>query len=175
VNEARLQVEVIPIHIPVLTHFSVRSYGMFPGKDGEGIDASLHPGLTLVLGTNGLGKSTLVFLLYRLLTGPHDIPGLSSAGELGTSRLEPVQLTGYARRTFARRVSDAALTASASLSFTVGTSAVSMERRLSDLGLLRLAVDGQEVDRDEISSYQPHITELCGLGSFGDFVLCLPT
>lgn len=42
----------------------------------QGASVTEAPGLTLVLGANGLGKTTLVTMLFRLLTGPSDITAL---------------------------------------------------------------------------------------------------
>ena len=66
------------INLPILHSFDVSEYGLFPGggSDAPGLHIGFSPGLTLVLGANGLGKTTLVMMLYRMLTGPYDIPVL---------------------------------------------------------------------------------------------------
>ncbi len=59
------------INLPVFDRLDVTNYGLFPGKQDEpGLHVPFIPGLTLVLGANGLGKTTLVTMLYRMLTGP---------------------------------------------------------------------------------------------------------
>ncbi len=65
------------VRFPVLTGLHVEGYGLYPGKSGRnGLKTALPSGLTVVLGANGLGKTTLVWIMYRLLSGPYDIPGL---------------------------------------------------------------------------------------------------
>lgn len=95
--------------------------GYFRGrKDLSGLHVEFKPGLTLILGANGLGKTTFVSILYRLLTGPVDIPGRSNRTELGNISLEPKNLSSSARAVFAQRVSDGARNASATLIVEVG-------------------------------------------------------
>jgi uncharacterized protein YhaN len=69
------------INFPVLERLDISQYGLFPGPEGgqaEGLHVDFQPGITLIIGANGLGKSTLVTIIFRLLTGPFDIPGLAS-------------------------------------------------------------------------------------------------
>ena len=77
------------VRFPVLTGLHVEGYGLFPGNRGKGLKAVFPSGLTVVLGANGLGKTTLVWIMYRLLSGPYDIPGLDDGGDLGGRSLEP--------------------------------------------------------------------------------------
>ena len=64
------------INLPVLDQLDIDDYGLFPGTRIETRPA--HPiysrALKLILGANGLGKTTLVTILFRMLTGPSDIP-----------------------------------------------------------------------------------------------------
>jgi|SRR5829696_5854695 len=82
------------LNFPILEQLDIWDYGLFPGAPGKepGLHVNFPAGLTLVLGTNGLGKTTLVTILFRILTGPVDIPGLSGGGDLGNLRLEPKTL-----------------------------------------------------------------------------------
>ena len=108
---------------PIFLRLRVSGYGKpFPGlKEQPGLDIAFKPGMTLVLGTKwGLGKTTLIHILYRLLTGPFDIPGLAGRGDLGNVRLNPTQLPHTQRRLFAQRVTDGARNARAVLDFTMG-------------------------------------------------------
>ena len=161
------------VNVPVLRSLAVSGYGLFPGTADDGLDVTFQPGLTLILGANGLGKSTLVQLLFRLLTGPYDISALTGQGDLGTARLESTPLAPYLRTTFARRVADGAAGATASLSFLLGPVHISIRRRLSDLTLQEFLVDGQPVDGNDVETYQPTVARLAGLASFSDFILCL--
>lgn len=130
-----------------------------------------HPGLTLVVGANGLGKTTLVTLLFRLISGPYDIRHFSGGNALGSRRLEASAISAHERKLFGARVSDRAADASARLDLTLGSTSVTVERRLADLSLHTAQV-GDTVCTDE-STFQSLTTRAAGLGSFGDFLLVL--
>jgi len=162
------------VRFPVFESLRVDGYGLFPGasQDGDGLHTTFYPGLTLVLGANGLGKTTLVSILYRLLTGPYDIPGLDTAGDLGRRKLEAKPLR-EARHLFSKRVSDDAKNAVAHLAFRLGDNVISVTRNLNNLTLVTFEVDGQRRSTQEKESYQCSIAQMAGVWSFGDWILLL--
>ena len=162
------------INLPILHSLEVVGYGLYPGSDPSAphLHIDFAPGLTLVLGTNGLGKTTLVTMLYRLLTGPADVPALSQRAELGNANLEPRPLAPAHRRTFANRVSDNARNAFARVVFEVGGEEVSVERDLSDLTLRSCRVGDSEAFQQELD-YRERITELANVSTFGDWIVLL--
>ena len=110
------------VNFPIFDRLNIQGYGLFPGvnENEQGIQIEFRPGLTLILGANGLGKTTLITIIYRLLTGPYDIPGLSSGTDLGNIRLNVKPLSPFNRKLFAQRVADGARNASAGLVFQLG-------------------------------------------------------
>lgn len=162
------------LNLPILNSLSVQNYGLFPGhgQSSEGLHVDFGNGLTLVLGTNGLGKTTLVTILYRLLTGPSDIPGLADNSELGNLRLVPKLLPTSQRRALAERVADGARDANAVLRFRLGNHDVLVSRHLHDLKLLSFEVDNQSQELSE-TRYQSQIAGFAGVFSFGDWILAL--
>jgi hypothetical protein len=160
------------ISFPVFESLGVSGFDLYPGENDEGIAVEFKPGLTLVLGANGLGKTTLVTLLYRLCAGPYDIPGLSSGGELGNRSVDARQIARSDRRLFAARVVDDAASATASLSMMLGPTNIAVTRSLRMLDLEALSIDGQAVDASE-PAYQDAILKHAGLASFGDWILLL--
>jgi hypothetical protein len=146
---------------------------MYPGTDRTpGLDIAFAPGLTLVLGANGLGKTTLVNLLYRMCTGPTDIPSLASGGELGGRSLAFSRLGRSQQRLFAERVVDHAADATATLAMQIGESTISVTRSLQTLELLALERDGQACSTGE-SEFQKIIVHAAGLSTFADWILLL--
>jgi hypothetical protein len=159
--------------LPIFEQFFVRDYGLYPGTASKpGLAVSFKPGLTLVLGANGLGKTTLVTMLYRMCTGPFDIPGLAGSGELGTRRLQARRLSRTDRRVFSARVVDGAESAEATLQMSLGESRITLARDLASLEITSLLVDGDEMAAND-DSYQSAILEKAGLSSFGDWILLL--
>ena len=162
------------ISLPILQSLDVADYGLYPGGDPAtlGLQIRFHPGLTLVIGTNGLGKTTLVTMLYRLLTGPYDIPALARNSDLGTASLEVTRLNPRERGTFAQRVADGAARASARLVFDVGGEEVSVERDLRNLALRSFSVGKSAPSQDELQ-YQQAMANLANVSAFGDWILLL--
>ncbi len=162
------------INFPIFKKLEITNFGLYPGKDGNsGLSVDFRPGLTLVLGANGLGKTTFVTILYRLLTGPYDIPALTARTNLGTAKLKPTALSSTAKRVFARRVTDGAKNAYANLTLCIGETEVNIQRHLRDLSLTNFLVNSESMKLDETENFQHHITNLSGLWSFGDWILLL--
>jgi regulator of replication initiation timing/energy-coupling factor transporter ATP-binding protein EcfA2 len=162
------------VNFPVLNRLDISGYGLFPGSEatGAGLHVDFKPGLTLVIGANGLGKSTLVSIIYRVLSGPFDIPGVIGQVNLGNAALDATELDRAERASFAQRVSDGARNASARLTFKIGNDTVVVERRLSNLSLTAFEINGAGLDLTE-QVFQAEIARIVGLWSFGDWILFL--
>lgn len=158
---------------PVFQCLEVQNYGLYPGSAGglDGLRIQFRPGLTLVVGANGLGKTTLITLLFRMLVGPFDIPQLGVGDELGFRRLAATKISQPQQSMFAARVADRARTATARLKYELGENVLVVERQLDNLALISATVDGAPCDHEE--ALQELIAEHAGLGSFGDFILML--
>lgn len=157
---------------PIFQCLSTNGYGLYPGaKQKPDLKIEFRQGLTLVLGANGLGKTTLVTMLYRMCTGPVDLPRLSS-GELGNIKLQTRKLNTRERRLFADRVNDNAEEASATLTLTLGDTELSLTRALANLELTELRCNGKETPVFE-DKYQELIKEHAGVSHFADWILIL--
>jgi hypothetical protein len=159
------------ISLPLFDTLDVENYGLYPGsKDSRGLHVRFLPGLTLVIGANGLGKSTIVLMLLRMCSGPVDLSGAYSPGELGYGQLGVTSLGWLALRTFAARVNDEAVASTASLGFSLGETTFKITRRLQDLTLTDLEVDGEPLAASE-QEYQRQVTRAAGLSTFIDWLL----
>lgn len=139
------------------------------------------PGPTLVVGVNGSGKTTLISICLRCLTGWYDLPAATSESELGQIRPRAVMMQRYTRQMFARRVADGAKEAVAAITLRIGTRRIEIKRKLSDLALVQLVIDGITIDcKSEKGSdlegepaFQQKLADCFGVGAFFDVLIIL--
>ncbi len=158
---------------PVLERLKVDDYRLYPGTvEDPGIDFTFQAGISLLAGINGLGKTTLITLVFRLLVGPFELPKDDGTGRFGAiARDKVVPWTGKSTY-FAQRVADRAKTATAQLWFRVGTVTFTVRRSLSTLKLQECLRDGEAIDiaaADE-QGYQAALCEAAEAGQFVDFL-----
>ena len=168
------------LNLPIITKIEVDDYGLFPGVDGEGqLSRDFENGLTLIVGVNGLGKTTLVTMMLRAITGPYDLTGWGIPTTLDAALPElPTRLRKPTIDFFAQRVADGAAEASVTLHAKFGSTTVSIERALGDLSLVSFWVSGKARElpsarADREAEYQKSICELFNLSSFIDVLLVL--
>ena len=167
------------VNLPVINRMDVVGYRLFPGEQsGDGIVWRFRPGLSLIVGINGLGKTTLLTMILRAFTGPYDLTGDGMPQSLGVGLPENPVWLAQGRRFFADRVADGAASASVTLVTTIGEKSIQICRLLKDMSLAEFYVDDQPFDlpssrteREKLS--QSHLADMMGLGSFVDVLLVL--
>lgn len=159
--------ENITIKFPVIRSVEISGYALFPGADqkGLGLTHDFAPGVTVIAGINGLGKTTLLNILLRLVIGPSDVPR-EDPGEVGSTRHEIIswQNPGY----FSRRVPDRAASATVSGRISFGDETIYVTRSLNDLSLVELRRGTEKIDTDE-SGYRALVVTLSGVSNYYDF------
>lgn len=161
------------MNLPVIEHLQIRNYGLYPGQNQDGVfDIELKPGLTVVLGANGLGKSTLVNILFRVLTGPWNVS--LPDGNLGTANLVAAALPPKFRSTFSARVNDAAREAIATIIFSIGARRFSVTRSLQGLDLVEFSVDGGPARTDE-EELKNEVLVASAIATYGEWIFVLRT
>ena len=170
---------VIMIRLPILTLLRVQEYGLFPGTRGDGINWTFTPGLCLIAGVNGLGKTTLITMLLRAFTGPFDLTADGLPDKLESVVPEhPIQLKARQVRFFSQRVADQATKATFTIRARFGTDEIEIGRRLSDLALLSFSINDTEKDlganrADKEAEFQQQMCSFFNLSSFVDVLLVL--
>src|ERR1035437_6991294 len=149
-----------PVKLPVIYSFAIEGYQLFPGEDGRGIRHDVSDGVTIIVGLNGLGKTTLLNALYRCLTGPVQ-SGLMTLFNLGSQK--PGLLDYRAADYFGNRVEDGAREATIELSVRFGGDELRIRRNLRTLNLTHLHRRG--------IAQEPH--ELANLPGLEDFLVPL--
>lgn len=160
------------INFPILESISVQNYALYVGStDSPGLNHTFCSGVNVIVGINGLGKTTLLNMLLKSLTGPYDLPHGDDLGE------KKRRLVSSDRYWFRRRVPDDAVNAHITTMFYVGKHYFEVKRSLANLDILEFSVDQQSVQfarpQDLEAAYQNHIIEASGLASFDDFVFLM--
>lgn len=153
------------IKFPVVQRFSVSGYEIYQQKDIDGFDHAFLPGPTIVAGINGLGKTTLLNILFRMLVGPLN-PAKSNPFEIGAKshELVPWNTPKY----FRARVTDDAREATAYVEIKFGDSEIKVRRRLNDLDITELWVNSQECVPTE-SEFQRAVINAANVASPYDY------
>lgn len=153
------------MNFPVFEKLKVEGYHLYPGtKAKPGLDIDLSPGPWLVIGVNGLGKSTLLLMLRHVLTGPVRARPAGFTGERSNDLLQ------INPNFFAARVIDGAKSARASVTVKFGNAHLSITRRLNDLGIIEASLDAPDgiTPATTESQYQALLMRAMGLTTFED-------
>ncbi|RLL51729.1 hypothetical protein D8Y20_08560 [Mariprofundus sp. EBB-1] len=158
------------INFPVITNLSIDNYELYPGKDGNGLSHSFMPGVTVIAGVNGLGKTTLLNVLFRLLVGPSDWRANNTANGIGNIRH---MLTGWKnKKYFAERVMDEAHNSRVSATIKFGKDKIEIVRKLKDLSIVEFSHNDVPQSTDH-NHYQNIVCGISNVGSFFDFYFVL--
>lgn len=154
------------INLPKFERLEVKDFQLYPGgADAPGISFDFDEGPWIVLGVNGLGKSTLLLIMKKLLTGPVTV---RDAGFSGSGR----ELLLSDRRIFAARVSDQARNATAEIRVSFGGTVLTATRQLDNLALTSATIDldGSSTQTTDEEAYRTSLTKAMGLSRFEDAV-----
>jgi hypothetical protein len=155
------------INLPIYLRIEVDGYQMYPGTaDSPGLAHTLTPGLHLVAGVNGLGKSTVLLMLYHGLVGPASVRN----DDFGVPQPEIVPRRFSER--FRRRVADGARSARLSLLFAIGKDQFKISRSLYDLSIEQWELNGTAQLTDE-DTYTAAVTNSMHVGNFADALVIL--
>ena len=152
------------LQFPVFEALKVSGYSLYPDKSGSpGIQVRTNRGPWIVLGANGLGKSTLLLLLKHLIVGPVQ---LRSAGFTG----ERSDLVGFDSKFFAVRVADGAKDATAEVMVRFGKSTLHISRTVNNLQLLAADLRERDATTKFVTeeSYRSILAKLMGVAQFED-------
>jgi len=126
---------------PRLSELSVSGYEPYVNDHSAHIDRSFLPGVNLIVGINGVGKTTLLNVIFRMLVGPYD-PAKADRIRPGRKQATVIRSSNF--DFFRRRAADGAQLATASATFRFGERTIKITRSLKDLTLIGYALDGHE-------------------------------
>ena len=158
------------VKFPRFKKLTTEGYELYPGPDHNNyFDQRFDEGPWVVLGVNGIGKTTLLLLLKYCLAGPFRAREPGFAGE-GAREFATIYKT-----LFGSRVENKARDATATLECAFGTDTLVVTRKLEDLSLVS-ATFSKSSDVDGIaseSSFQSQLAISMGLDHFDDVLRIL--
>ena len=157
------------ITFPVLRELKVEGYGLFETANSSGLSHAFDSGVHVIAGINGLGKTTLLNIIYRLLLGPRDM----SKEDGGLSSTQHVLVDWRNKKYFRNRVRDEARGARAEAVISFGQRRLTVTRSLRTLEIESLAVDGAAEAQATQDRYEELIRELSGAASYFDYFAIL--
>jgi hypothetical protein len=152
------------IRFPVIKSLRIEEYQLFPGKEKKGIDFAFLPGVTVIAGINGLGKTTLLNVMLRCLTGTREPHKFDPYNPVGGVHKMVSKHADY----FSQRVPDEAKTATVDAEFYFGKDVIRIKRSLHDLEILELWENGARVNGDQ-GALRRAIVRFSGAGDEYDF------
>jgi len=159
--------DLVAVHLPVLESVSADGYQLYPGTPAlPGLHHTFSPGLHLVAGVNGLGKTTLLLLLFHGLVGATSV----QADNFAAPRLDLIRNKVADR--FRKRVADGAVGATLALEFRIAGDSYRVTRDLSNLKLIDWKLNGFTQALSD-QTYEDAIMASMNLGTFPDVLLIL--
>ncbi|MCG9053519.1 AAA family ATPase [Laribacter hongkongensis] len=155
------------INLPVIEQLTVNNYSLYPGIDHTGLDLSFTDGVTVIAGINGIGKTTLLTLLSRMLLGPTD-PRKVMRNIGRVSKRELVKLEKF--DFFASRVPEVLDEESiATLKFRLGSEEIMVTRYMRDMALKSVTFSGVSFSPENEIALVEELARRAGLLSGYDF------
>lgn len=156
------------IKLPVVRRLSIRNYSLYPGESGQGLDLEFPSGVTVLAGINGVGKTTLLNLLMRMLLGPTE----RGKGDRDLGRVSDRTLVVDRKFSFFTDRVPGALddNATATLLYSIGDREYTVTRYLTTMALKSVKLRGRSIS--SLASETEFLKEMArhaGLPSEYDF------
>lgn len=157
----------IGINLPVIEQLTVSNYSLYPGVNGSGLDVTFADGVTVIAGINGVGKTTLLTLLARMLLGPTDpMKAGASIGRVSERNLVTLEKYDF----FSSRVPEVlGDDSTATLRFQLGGEEVCITRFMRDLKIKLVTFSGRPFTPTSESAMVEELAHRAGLLSAYDF------
>lgn len=155
------------ISLPVIQRVTIRNFALYPGRNNSGLDITFPNGISVIAGINGIGKTTLLTLLLRMLLGPNDPEKATrSLGRASRRRLVGLKKFDFFSKRVPGKLGDDAF---ATLFFSLGGKSIEVSRYLGSLKLKSVKVSGKRYDPESEIDFIDYLGGLSGLLSGYDF------
>lgn len=154
------------INLPIIEQLTVKSYSLFPGADNSGLNLLFNNGVTVIAGINGIGKTTLLTLLSRMLLGPTE----QEKPKQDIGRVSQRRIVNVKDDFFARRVPEILDERStATLKFMLGEAVFSVTRYMKNMTLKKVIISGSQYTPESEIALIEELARRSGLLSGYDF------
>ncbi|WP_330208397.1 AAA family ATPase [Pseudomonas sp. Z13] len=155
------------ISLPVIQRLTIRNFALYPGINNSGLDITFADGISVIAGINGIGKTTLLTLLLRMMLGPNDPEKATrSVGRVSQRRLVGIKKFDF----FSKRVPGVLGEDSfATLYFTLGGKSIAVSRYMRDLKIKSVKIDEKKYELESETGFIDFLGNLSGLLSGYDF------
>lgn len=157
------------ITFPVLRRLELEGYELFQTSSSQRIRHDFTAGVHVIAGINGLGKTTLLNILYRLMLGPKDM----SKEDGGLASTQHKLSEWRNKKYFRARVRDEARGARATAELSFGHRKLSVTRGLRTLEVEQLTLDGVQESHATQDRFEELVCELSGASSYFDYFAIL--
>ncbi|MFY7924551.1 MAG: hypothetical protein ACOVN5_02005 [Aquidulcibacter sp.] len=157
------------ITFPVLRELKIEGYELFETANSSGLVHKFASGVHVIAGINGLGKTTLLNIIYRMLLGPKDM----SKEDGGLASTQHILSDWRNKKYFRKRVRDEARGARAEAVISFGRRRIKVVRSLRTLEVESLCLDGVPEAQATQDRYEDLVCELSGAASYFDFFAIL--
>lgn len=159
------------ILLPVIGHLSVKNYALYPGVDGRGLELPFPNGVTVLAGVNGVGKTTLLNLMMRMLLGPLD----RAKVDRDLSRVSDRTLIHDKKFSFFKDRVPPPLgeNATATMTFHIGKTEVKVTRYMNSMELKATWINKKRQEFRTEFEFADALAALSGLSSKYDFHICV--
>lgn len=154
------------IFLPVIEALSVKNYPLYPGKNNQGLELEFSDGVTVFAGINGVGKTTLLNLLLRMLVGPSSPKVTNDISRVSKRDLYSKKNFDYFVSRIPAGISD---NSTAKLIFTLNKYKIEITRTLVSMQLKTVVIDGKKKKFESELELMNRLAELSGLATGYDF------
>lgn len=158
------------ISLPIINRLVVKSYPLYPGKNNDGLNLNFTTGVSVLAGVNGIGKTTILHLIMRMLVGPGE-PAKLDLNDIGKSSQRKI-VYKKAFPFFSSRVATILDENSvATLNLKIGNKEVAICRRMKDMAIKYITIAGHKISQPTEDEVLKELADCSGIRTAYDYYM----
>jgi hypothetical protein len=155
------------ISLPVIEKLVIKNYALYPGKENAGLDIEFTSGVSVLAGINGVGKTTLLNLLLRMILGAANPKASADISRVSKRELLLPKKFDF----FSKRVPFIDNKSVATIDFRIGDNSVKVTRFLGSMLIKSAFINNVEVKPESEVRFIEDLANIAGMQSAYDFHL----